>query len=110
MHEVLEQGVELKANWSQDCGKDISAIANKPDRTGGWIVIGCSDGGGAILGNTLTWLRETEQKVSNHINHYLTPDFTVVNIKGEIVADTHVLLVEISSPNEVVRWNEITLR
>ena len=47
-----------------------------------------------------------EQKASNHINQFLSPDFTVVNIRGEAVSGSHILLIEVSSPNEVVRWNE----
>lgn len=106
IYEVLESGVELKATWNQDVGKDISAIANKIDRSGGWVVIGCSDKGFVNQANSLDWLIQVEQKASNHINQFLNPDFTVVNIRGENINGQHVLLIEVTSPNEVVRWND----
>ncbi|MFY7992590.1 MAG: RNA-binding domain-containing protein [Bacteriovoracaceae bacterium] len=106
IHEVLESGVELKATWNQDVGKDISAIANKIDRSGGWVVIGCSDKGFVNQTNGLEWLTQVEQKASNHINQFLNPDFTVVNIRGENISGQHVLIIEVTSPNEVVRWND----
>ncbi len=38
--EVAFERVELKAEWTQEAGKDISAIANHISLAGGWLVVG----------------------------------------------------------------------
>lgn len=102
--EVLASGVELKSQWSQKCGKDISAIANQYNRAGGWLIIGVDDYG-KPLGYDINWLTEAEKLVSNHISQYLEPDWTVAEIFGEKILESHILFIKINAPDNVVYWN-----
>ncbi|MBT3980058.1 MAG: hypothetical protein HOE90_01825 [Bacteriovoracaceae bacterium] len=103
--EVTESLIELKSTWAQSYGKKICGIANHLSRNGGWLVVGISDAG-KLLGKDAKWLTETERMVSSHIAQFLEPDFSVVNIKGENLEKGAILIIEIESPNEVVRWND----
>ena len=102
--EVTEVRVELKSDWQQEHGKDISAIANHSDFTGGWVVIGVNDQG-KLLGKDSDWLRQTEAVVSNQINQYLVPSWAAKGVEGKSLPGGSCIIIEIQNPGEVTEWN-----
>lgn len=102
--ESLAAQVELKRSWKQDNGKEISAIANHPSRDGGWLIMGVEDTG-HLSRKDQAWLRKTEAEVSNHIEQYLSHTYTV-NISGEAINSSYVILLEIIPIDDVVFWND----
>lgn len=102
--EVNHFGIEFKRKWQQDCGQDISAIANQENIQTGWLVIGVEDNG-TLSGHDEGWIKKTEQDASNHIRQYLEPSWAVKKIFGEIINGAHCLFIEIQNPQDVVTWN-----
>jgi predicted HTH transcriptional regulator len=96
--------VELKSNWEQRHGKDISALANGGTEPTAWLVVGADDKG-RVKPKEENWARSTELTVSNHINQFLEPTWTVEQVSTAIVQGSDVVLVRIKSPGSVVRWN-----
>lgn len=104
--EVTSYRVELKSDWSMNHGKDISAIANYHDFKGGWLIIGVNDVGKIVnRPNNETWLKDTEEKISNQIHQFLTPHWAIKNITGKIFAQGPILLLEIINPGDITEWN-----
>ncbi|MFC1546368.1 RNA-binding domain-containing protein [bacterium] len=102
--EAQLKGVELKSSWQQYHGKDISAIANNETLVKGWLVLGV-DNNGAVIGKDVNWLKTVEQEVTNHIRQYLEPSWAVINVFGEEINGGQCLFIEISNPQDVVKWN-----
>lgn len=108
IHEVLSAfngTVELKSDWEKKHGEKISAIANQDSREGGWLIIGINDQG-KLLGKDINWLKDLEHKVSSHLAEFLKPNYEAVSVSGEQINGSHILLIEISSPDEVVYWDQ----
>ena len=101
--EVELEGVEFKSSWTQEHGKDISAIANSEHIAKGWLVIGVKNDGSLIAQNSQQ-LEKIEQKVSSHIQQYLEPSW-IVKITSEKIEKSSLLFIEIQEPKNVVRWN-----
>lgn len=101
--EALASRVEFKSSWSQDVGKDVSAIANS-DIDGGWLIVGINDAG-KLTGRDSSWLKQTEELVSNHILQYLSPSWTVTETVGHPFSSGYALFLNIVNPGEVVTWN-----
>jgi predicted HTH transcriptional regulator len=98
------RGVDFKRSWQQAHGKDISAIANDESTTNGWIVVGVDDNG-IVAGHDVDWLKKTEHIVSSHIRQYLEPSWAVKSIVGEQIGAGQCLFIEITNPQDVVKWN-----
>lgn len=103
--EVYLQGVEYKESWTTDSGKDISAIANEPTISHGWLVIGVSDNG-KLVGRDSKWLKKTELDASGHIRDYLSPSWAIKGIKGHSEGQGSCLIIEIQNEGDIVRWKE----
>src|SRR5947209_5434836 len=101
--EVTCAGVEFKSSWDQAHGKDISAMANSRYNEPSWLVIGVDDKG-ACQGKTSGWLQAEEERVSNHINQYLSPSWAAAP-QGRSTPGGCILILEIRNPGEVVTWN-----
>ena len=101
--EVDLEGVEFKSNWTQEHGKDISAIANSEHIAKGWLVIGVKNDG-SLIDQSSQQLEKIEQKVSNHIQQYLEPSW-IVKITSEKIEKSSLLFIEIQEAKNVVRWN-----
>lgn len=97
-------GVDFKRNWDQKHGQDISAIANHEGIQTGWVVVGVQDSG-KVAGFDENWLKNTEQTVSNHIRQYLEPSWAVKRVFGQQINGGCCLFIEISNPQDVVKWN-----
>jgi predicted HTH transcriptional regulator len=97
-------GVEFKESWEQRHGRVISALSNRLDETATWLVIGVNDKG-QVTSKPANWARETEHTVSNHINQYLEPTWTVEQVLSSRIANQEVLLLKIRPPGSAVRWN-----
>lgn len=102
--EVLADRVEFKSSWHQDYGKDICAISNHESLVGGWLVVGLNDRG-ELLNRDQSWLKQTEDQVSNHCLRYLSPSWAAVHISGRQLANGYLLFIDIVNPGEVVTWN-----
>jgi len=102
--EHLVVGLELKSSWSQDHGKDLSALANQESFEGGWVVIGIDDTGHPS-GRDAAWLKKTEEQVSQHILQFLAPYWAVRSTRGHAVPKGHILVLDVINPGEVVEWN-----
>lgn len=107
--EVYHSGVEFKRKWQQDCGQDISAIANDENIQTGWLVVGVEDNG-ALSGHDENWLKKTEQDVSNHIRQYLEPSWAVTRVVGEHIKNAYCLFIEIQNPQDIVSWNGVAYK
>jgi predicted HTH transcriptional regulator len=106
-HTLLEhraQNVELKSSWSQECGKKISAFANRLSEGPYWMCIGISDDGN-LCGRKETWAKTTEEAVSQHINQYLDPQIACLGISCKEYEGQWFVVVKYSSPGSVVFWN-----
>ncbi len=96
--------VELKSNWHQDVGKDISALCNKLSLSRAFVVIGVSDGG-VLCGHNQQWVKATEQQASGHLHHYLDPFQACGNVEAKFVRGAWILVMEIANPGALVYWN-----
>lgn len=103
-HEFRHGNVELKASWSQDDGKKLSALANKLEASVGWLVVGVNDDG-SLAGRDAKWAKQTEETISQHCNQYLEPTHACRGIQCLEFGSAFVLAVEVRSPGVVARWN-----
>lgn len=103
--EATQIRIELKSVWHPDTGKDISAIANHVDLMGGWVIIGINNQG-KLLGKDKNWLIKTEEQISGHINHYLSPCWAVKNVIGREMQGGMCIFIEIINPGDVTEWNK----
>jgi predicted HTH transcriptional regulator len=104
LREVTQSRTELKSDWHQDHGKDISAIANNLALAGGWVVIGVNDQG-KLLGKSADWLKRTEEQISSHINQYLSPSWAAT-VQGKSLVNGGCVLIEVTNPGDVTEWNK----
>jgi len=105
--ELLEHrraNVELKRNWDQDCGRKLSALANKTHETVSWLVVGVEDGG-TLSGHDEDRSISIEKKISQHINQYLDPFQACKGIHSHCVKGSWIVAIELTNPGIVVRWN-----
>lgn len=96
--------VELKSSWDQANGKRISAMANRPTETPHWMCLGVRDDG-ALCGNGEAWARDTEQKVSQHINQYLDPQLACQGLTCHQLSEGWIVAIRFANPGSVVYWN-----
>ena len=96
--------VECKRNWKQDSGKSISALANRsPDRQA-FLVVGVEDTG-TLAGHPESWLKSTEEAVSQHLNQYLDPVQTCEAIECLRSIEGSYIVILIRNPGAVVKWD-----
>lgn len=103
--ECRYNNIELKSTWDQDCGKKISALANKNIETPSWLCVGINDAG-EIIGNIESWARKTENNISQHINQYLDPHQTCKSIACHELNSKWFVIIELNNPGAVVDWNK----
>jgi predicted HTH transcriptional regulator len=96
--------LELKSTWDQDCGKKISALANKNPEKVNWLCIGINDAG-EIIGNNESWAKNTESNISQHLNHYLDPYQTCKSVTCHELNFKWFIIIEFKNPGSVVDWN-----
>ena len=97
------ESIELKSQWQEKYGHNISAIGN--NETGGWLIIGVHDKG-KILDNKLTWMEKQRDLVERHIDNYLEPKATVQSVSIEQIQGKYCLFIAIINPQKVVSWNQ----
>ena len=103
--EYKSQNLELKRSWKQDNGKKISFLANKNLQIPSWLVIGINDDG-TDAGFDESWVKPTEESISQHLNQYLDPSQSVRSILCiEAKASVWIIIIEIVNPGAVVRWD-----
>jgi hypothetical protein len=105
LQEHLHQNLELKADWGQRHGQDISALANKLDQIVCFMVLGVDDEGN-LNARTEKWAKQTEQVLSQHINAHLDPVQACSAIICRQIGSSWVIILTIRNPGEVTYWAE----
>ena len=95
----------LKSSWDQDCGKKISALANKNTNKTNWLCVGINDYG-QIIGNNESWAKSTENNISQHLNRYLDPYQTFKTVTCHVLNSKWFIIIEFKNPGAVVDWNQ----
>ncbi|MBX3321903.1 MAG: hypothetical protein KF757_02820 [Phycisphaeraceae bacterium] len=101
--------VELKQNWSQDVGKDLSGQANARMSDSAFIVIGVNDTG-EVVGPSDNWAKETEHRMASHIGQYLDPPQACTSIQAVSCKGRWVVVASVSCPGVVTKWNDSAYR
>jgi predicted HTH transcriptional regulator len=107
--EFKYENIEFKRNWDQEYGKKISAIGNRNFDSEYFIIIGIEDNG-KLSGFDEKWAKTTEEKVSNHLNQYLSPSLTCLGISSEQIKTSYLLVIRCINPGTVIRWNSKAFR
>ena len=94
----------MKRSWQKDHGEDISAITNAESISKGWIVVGVGDDG-TLAGHDLKWLKQNEEKISQHVRQFLEPSWVVKTIEEVEIGGLQCIFIEVESSPSVVRWN-----
>lgn len=97
--------LELKSSWDQDCGRKISAFANKNLRELSWLCVGINDIG-EICNNKESWAKTTEETISQHVNQYLDPQQACQSISCHKLNDKWFIIIQFNNPGAVVYWNK----
>jgi predicted HTH transcriptional regulator len=97
--------LELKSSWNQDCGKKISAFANKNLQGPNWLCVGINNDG-EICENNESWAKSTEETISQHINQYLDPQQACQSISCHQLNDKWFVIIQFENPGAVVYWNK----
>jgi predicted HTH transcriptional regulator len=97
--------LELKSSWGQDCGKKISALANKNQQGSNWLCVGINNSG-EICENNESWAKTTEEIISQHINQYLDPQQVCQSISCHKLNDKWFIIIQFKNPGAVVYWNK----
>lgn len=105
LSEHRHAGVELKSGWTIDCGRKLSALANRIDTSPKWMLVGVADDG-TLLKKPESWARQTEQSLSQQINDNLNPSQACVGITCHELAHSWVVLVQVRNPGDVVYWGD----
>ncbi len=102
--EIQYPRLELKSEWSKDCGQDISAIANHESQTGGWLIVGLNDKG-ILQEKNEGWAKAREELLGDQINRLLSPYYSVGEIHVQDIRGSFLILLDIQSPGDVTEWN-----
>lgn len=97
--------LELKSSWDQDCGKKISAFANKNLQGRSFLCVGINDRG-EICDNKESWVKTTEETISQHVNQYLDPQQACQSISCHKPNDKWFIIIQFNNPGAVVYWNK----
>ena len=97
--------LELKSSWDQDCGKKISAFANKNLKGLSWLCVGINDSG-EVCDNKESWAKTTEETISQHINQYLDPQQACQSISCHKLNDKWFIIIQFKNQGAVVYWNK----
>jgi predicted HTH transcriptional regulator len=103
--EFRYENIEYKRNWDQEYGKKISAIGNRNFVSEYFILIGVEDNG-TLSGHNEAWAKATEEKISNHLNQYLSPSLTCLGIFSEEIDNNYIIVIRCKNPGTVIRWNQ----
>jgi predicted HTH transcriptional regulator len=97
--------LELKSNWNRDCGKKISALGNKNMEGPSWLCIGINDSGD-IGNNSESWVKDTEEIISQHINQFLDPCQACKTISCHELDNKYFIIIHFENPGAVVYWDK----
>lgn len=106
LQEFRFNNIELKRDWRKDYGKKICAIANKVNKNILWLVVGIEDDGSLSLQDE-KWAKKTEEVVSQHINQYLDPVQTCLDVCCRNVDGSWIIIITLQNPGIVVRWDNV---
>ncbi len=95
--------VELKESWAKECGKKVSALANKHAVPKAWVLVGIDDSG-RLIGQNEQWARHTEQAVSQQFNEYLDPTQACAAIHCVQEGTAWFVAIELVPPGAIVKW------
>lgn len=104
LREHTYPNVQLKQSWHQDNGKQLCGRANDLKYPSSWMVIGVSDNG-ELNNRDEDWVIAEEEKISSHINQYLDPGMACTKLQCHNLAGTWIVVISVSNPGTVVRWN-----
>lgn len=96
--------VELKRSWAQENGKKISMLANALPNEISFLVIGVEDNG-KLSGHRESWLKNEIEALSQHLNLYLDPSITILELITEDINGSKVIIATLKNPGIVVKWN-----
>ncbi len=99
------ENVELKRDWSRNYGEKISMLCNGNATNENYLIIGVEDDG-LFAGHNDSWLKRTLKLLSDHINEYLDPVITLLEITTEDVEGNKAIIVTIKNPGVVVKWGK----
>jgi len=105
LQEHRHNNLELKSLWNQNCGKKISAFANKNLQGPNWLCVGINDHG-EICENEESWAKNTEETISQHINQYLDPQQACKSISCHELNNKWFIIIQFENPGVVVYWNK----
>src|SRR5688572_23094390 len=88
--------LELKQSWSQDVGKDVSALCNKLAISVGFVAVGVTDVG-AITGQGEAWAKATEQQIGGHLHQYLDPFQACQHIEARVVRGGWIVILQVGN-------------
>jgi predicted HTH transcriptional regulator len=103
------ENIEFKRAWDQEYGKKISAIGNRNFISEYFIVIGVEDDG-SLSGHDEIWAKNTEEKISNHLNQYLSPSLACLSILTENVRNNYIIIIRCKNPGSIIKWNSKAYR
>jgi predicted HTH transcriptional regulator len=103
LREHLHVNVELKESWHEEHGKRLSALANRPELSTTWLIVGVTDLGQAT-GRDESWARKTEEIVSQHVNHRLDPVQACLSIDCLNTDEGWIIAIGCKNPGAVVYW------
>lgn len=96
--------VELKRNWDNDCGHNISALGNRPETETSWLVIGVENDG-KLSNHDEKWVIQTEKAISQNINRSMDPSQTCLGIISQQINGSWILVIKLRYPGTLVLWN-----
>lgn len=102
--EQYETGLEFKASWNREHGKEVAALANNARNERGFLLVRVSDEG-KVIGEDEKWAEETELRISNHLREFLDPVQACKELNVERLNKGCVVVLKIENPGDVVYWN-----
>ncbi|MBI5246801.1 MAG: hypothetical protein HY923_06435 [Elusimicrobia bacterium] len=100
--------VELKENWQQAHGHDLSAFGNRvgpmAKECPQWLIVGVKDDG-TLCGYDEPTIRQKELAISQHVNQYLSPTQACIGISPRQAGSAWIIVIGVKNPGALVLWN-----
>lgn len=97
------ENVELKRDWAKEHGEKISMLCNGNPNNKNFLVIGLEDDG-TLSRHDESWLKSRLETFSNHLNQFLDPVITQLEITSVKVSTSQLIIAVFKNPGVVVKW------
>ncbi|WP_444909298.1 RNA-binding domain-containing protein [Microbulbifer sp. TRSA005] len=103
------ENVELKRDWRNTHGEKISMLCNGNPEHNCFLLIGVEDDG-SLSGHNQKWLSKNLEIISQHLNKYLDPSISLIEITTEDINGSKVVICQVKNPGIIVKWDRTAYR